>query len=178
MTTGDPDSSLTALLRRLEFILQEPIDFTATDTEASLAKVRILTAAATYFNALAVMEYGGRVGEVRESGLVEHAIGAAFQSFGGEDPHPDAFDKAAMLLRGITQGHPFNDGNKRTGFLTAAFYLSQMGIAAPDPFPDEEAFTLCLRISAGELRDVAVIAEALRGLWEGGSSTHRPCSSC
>ncbi|MBI4491217.1 MAG: Fic family protein [Chloroflexi bacterium] len=34
---------------------------------------------------------------------------------------PDPFEKAAMLLRGITQGHPFYNGNKRTGFLPAAY---------------------------------------------------------
>src|SRR5215212_7309335 len=54
-------------------------------------------------------------GAVRDRGLVEQAVAAAFQTYVGVDPHPGPFDKAAMPLRGITQGHRFNDGNKRTG---------------------------------------------------------------
>src|SRR3712207_5311338 len=109
------DASLAALLTRLRFLLREPVDFTRTDTKTTLAKVRLFTAAAMYFNVLAVADFGGRSGPSRGEGLVEQAVGAAFQSYAGEDPHPSPFEKAAMLLRGISQGHPFNDGNKRTG---------------------------------------------------------------
>ncbi len=101
----DPQPSLGDLLRRLEIVLSEPVDFARTDTATTLAKVRLLTAAATYFNILAVTDFGGRSGAVRAEGLVEHAVGAAFQTFEGVDPHPGHFEKAAMLLRGITQGH-------------------------------------------------------------------------
>jgi death-on-curing protein len=59
----------------------------------------------------------------RAPGLVEQVVAGAFHTFGGDDPHPGPFDKAAMLLRGITQGHPFTDGNKRTGILVASYYL-------------------------------------------------------
>lgn len=161
----DPPPSIAALLEHLQIILSQPLDFTATDTESTHTKVRLLTAAATYFNVLAVSDFGGRSGPVREEGLVEHVIGAAFQTFAGEDPHPDPFDKAAMLLRGITQGHPFNDGNKRTGFLVAAYYLRRMGFPTPGPLPEDAVVDLCLRVSAGELRDVRVIASELRSLW-------------
>jgi len=97
--------------------------------------------------------------------LVEQAVGAAFQTFGEVDPHAEPFERAATLLRGITQGHPFNDGNKRTGFLTAAFYLERLGYRLPDPLPNDSIFDLCLRVSAGELRDVRAIAAELRRLW-------------
>lgn len=70
-----------------------------------------------------------------------------------------------MLLRGITAGHPFNDGNKRTGMLTAMYYLAQVGFLEPNPFPTDEGEALCLRISAGQLRDVDAIAAELRRLW-------------
>src|SRR5436305_1087517 len=103
---------LASLLDRITVILQQPIDFTQTDTEATVVKIRLLTAAATYFNVLAVSDFGGRGGPVRGEGLVEQAVAAAFQTFAGIDPHPGPFAKAAMLFRGITQGHPFNDGNK------------------------------------------------------------------
>ena len=122
MAEGAP-GPLAEVLERLAFILAQPIDFAATDTDTTLAKVRLLTAAAIYFNVLSVSDFGGRAGPVREEGLVERVVGAAFQTFGGSDPRPDPFEKAAMVLRGITQGHPFNDGNKRTGFLLAAYNL-------------------------------------------------------
>lgn len=57
---------------------------------------------------------------MRSRGLVEQVVGAAFQTFERIDPHADPFERAAMRLRGVTQGHPFGDGNKRTGFLLAA----------------------------------------------------------
>jgi len=161
----DAPASLAELLERLTVILVRPIDFAATDTDSTLAKVRLLTATATYFNVLSVSDFGGRAGPVREEGLVEHVVGAAFQTFGGIDPHPHPFEKAAMLLRGITQGHPFNDGNKRTGFLVAAYYLRRAGFPTPTPLPEDAVVDLCMRISAGALRDVAAIAVELRRLW-------------
>lgn len=159
------DPSIATLLTRLRFLLRDPIDFKRTDTETTLAKVRILTAAAMYFNVLAVADFGGRPGPSRGEGLVEQAVAAAFQTYEGEDPHPGHFDKAAMLLRGITQGHPFNDGNKRTGFLLAAYYLELVGYPAPVQLSPDDVVDLCMRVSAGALRDVTVIAEDLARLW-------------
>jgi death-on-curing protein len=161
----DAESSLTDLLDQIEFLLQVPLDFTGTDPDTTQTKVRVLTAAATYFNTLALRDYGGRPGAVRQPGLVEQVVAAAFQTFGEYDPHPGPFDKAAMLLRGITAGHPFSDGNKRTGFLTAAYFLDLVGIPEPDPFPTDQAEALCLRVSAGESRDIDTIAGELRRLW-------------
>jgi death-on-curing protein len=164
MAEGD-SAQLDYLLTRLRFLLSEPVDFTSSDTETTLAKVRLLTAAAVYFNVLAVADFGGRPGPSRGEGLVEQAVGAAFQTFGSQDPHPSPFDKAAMLLRGITQGHPFADGNKRTGFLLAAYYLECVGYPTPPQLSPDEAVDLCLCVSAGELRDVGAIARELRRLW-------------
>lgn len=165
MTEGH-DPSLSELLEQLQFTLLEPVDFTKTDSETTRAKVRLLTAAATYFNVLALTEFGGRVAPAREAGLVEQVVAAAFQTYEGHDPHPEPFAKAAMLLRGITQGHPFNDANKRTGLLTAAYYLALLGIPLPEPYDTAAAFALCLRVSAGELREVETIAAELRRLWQ------------
>ena len=162
---NDERPSLPELLAQVEVLLQEPLDFTSTDSATTQSKVRILTAAATYFNVLAVARYGGRPGAVRERGLVEQVVGAAFQTFGDFDPHPGHFDKAAMLLRGITAGHPFTDGNKRTGLLTAMYFLELAGIPRPLPFPGSEGEALCMRISSGDLRDIGTIAAELERLW-------------
>ena len=161
----DPDNPVLDLLRRFHLSPEERDYFARFDTDATLHKVRLLTAAAIYFNTLAVDDYGGRLGQTRGLGLVEQVVAAAFQTYGGHDPHPGPFEKAAMLLRGITQGHPFNDGNKRTGFLLAAHYLDLLDFPYPAHLAVEATVSLCLRISAGEIRDVDLIAAELERLW-------------
>jgi len=151
---------------RLDIAAAEQLDWTRTDPETIATKVRLLTAIAAYFNVLSLTDFGGRVAPARDPRLVEQVIAAAFQTFQGEDPHPTPFDKAAMLLRGITQGHPFNDANKRTGFLTAAYYLEQMGFPLPENVSPDQAVALCIRISRGDLRDVADIRQELHALWQ------------
>lgn len=157
--------SLTSIIDQVEFHFKGEIDINNLDPETTLELVRRITQVAYTFNMLAIQEYGGRAGHERERGLTEHAVGAAFQSFGDYDPHPDPFDKAAMLLRGITQGHPFNDGNKRTGFLTAYYFLEQLGFPIPEDLSEEEVYDLCLRVSSGEIRAVEVISDSLKTLW-------------
>lgn len=159
-------AGLSALLHRLSFDLQQPFDFRNSDSGSTVVKVRLLTAAATYFNVLAVGDFGGRVGPARGDGLVEQAVAAAFQTFDGHEPHPSAFEKAAMLLRRISQGHPFNDGNKRTGFLLAAYLLERMGYEFPTTLQIGPAGQFCLKVSAGEIRDLDMIANALALIWE------------
>ncbi|MGI8916184.1 MAG: hypothetical protein ACR2JY_20825 [Chloroflexota bacterium] len=73
----DRDPSLSDLLSALRITLQEPVDFTRTDTEATTAKVRVLAAAATYLNIIAISEFDGRIGPARAPGLVEQVAGAA-----------------------------------------------------------------------------------------------------
>ena len=163
----DDELTIVDVLGQLRTSPIERTLFSRTDTDSTRAKVAHLTAAADYFNAIVVREYGGRLGPARGRGLVEQVVAAAFQSFAGQDPRPGPIDKAAMLVRGITQGHPFNDGNKRTGFLVAAYFLDLIGYRFPDRFDFALAEELCLRVSAGDIRDVSVIAAALQLLWTG-----------
>ena len=52
VTDEAPDHDLESLLGRLTIVLQQPVDFARTDTETTLVNVRLLTAAASYFNIL------------------------------------------------------------------------------------------------------------------------------
>lgn len=157
----ETDPAIAVLLDQLLAESTTPLDF----REGSPEVVRFLSRVATYLNSLAVGEFGGRLGPVREEGLVDQVVGAAFQSFADVDPHPVPFDKAAMLLRGITAGHPFQDGNKRTGFLLAVFYLERLDFPLPASLPVDAAESLCRRISRGDLRQIETIAEELKALW-------------
>ncbi len=162
----DDDAALSDMLRHLD--VASPHDL----QEGSPEVVQFLSEIAAVLNTLAVSDFGGRIGAVRQEGLVEHVIGAALQRFGDVDPHPGAFGKAAMLLRGITAGHPFQDGNKRTGFLLATFYLEQVGHSLPEHLSVESAEALSLAISAGTLRDVEEITRQLEALWQPEEGCH------
>lgn len=162
---------LRDLFSRVRFRFRDHVDFSALAPSVTLIIVRRLTQAAYRFNLLAVSEFGGRSGREREPGLVEQIVGAAFQTFGGADPHPDPFDKAAVLFRGIVQGHPFSDGNKRTGFLLTGYFLQELGISLPDALPADEVIDFCVRVSAGEVREPATIRTALLRLWGRGEAS-------
>jgi prophage maintenance system killer protein len=65
----------------------------------------------------------------------------------------------------LPRGHPFNDGNKRTGFLVAAYYLRIMDYQPPATYRVGEVVDFCVRVSAGEIRDIQEIAEEIGHLW-------------
>jgi death-on-curing protein len=50
------------------------------------------------------------------------------QSVFGEELFPSIFQKAAAITRGIISDHPFIDGNKRTGIMSALILLELNGI--------------------------------------------------
>ncbi len=59
----------------------------------------------------------------RDRGLFESALGAVYQSYGGEELYPSFEEKAANLLYLIIKNHPFVDGNKRIGALLFILFL-------------------------------------------------------
>lgn len=61
-----------------------------------------------------IQETGG-VDSLRDEGLLDSALNAPFQSFGGTDTFPSLQQKGARLGFGLIQNHAFVDGNKRIG---------------------------------------------------------------
>ncbi|MBR6834919.1 MAG: Fic family protein, partial [Oscillospiraceae bacterium] len=61
-----------------------------------------------------IKRYGGAYG-VRDESLLDSALSAPFQSFGGNEFFPTTLEKAVRLCVGLVQNHPFHDGNKRIG---------------------------------------------------------------
>jgi death-on-curing protein len=49
-------------------------------------------------------------------------------SFGGEYLHTDVYEMAAAYLFHIIRNHPFVDGNKRTGVVSALVFLILNGV--------------------------------------------------
>ncbi|MBQ7198745.1 MAG: type II toxin-antitoxin system death-on-curing family toxin [Selenomonadaceae bacterium] len=60
---------------------------------------------------------------IRDFGLLESAVNAPFQTFGGQDLYETIFDKAAHLAHGLTKNHGFVDGNKRVAIHAMLVYL-------------------------------------------------------
>jgi hypothetical protein len=130
------DDRIQRLSARIRFVLLQPVDFRRIDTASTIAKAHVLTAAASYLNTLTITEHGGRIGSVRAPGMVEQIIGAVFQTFEDIDPHPDPFDKAAMLLRGVTPGTSVRgwqqaDGVPRRSLLSQSYVDPTAGSVRP-----------------------------------------------
>jgi death-on-curing protein len=75
-----------------------------------------------FIHARVVRETRGS-GGLRDLGALRSAVDRPRMSIGGEDLYPDVFTKAAALLESLVGNHPFVDGNKRTGIVTAAQFL-------------------------------------------------------
>ena len=70
--------------------------------------------------------YGGSCGVLNE-GMLDSALQAPFQTFGGEELFPDTKDKILRLAYGLIKNHSFRDGNKRIGALVLLVLLELNG---------------------------------------------------
>lgn len=73
-----------------------------------------------------ILRYGGVPG-VRDEGLLESALAMPAAGFGEQLLHPDAPAMAAAYLFHFVTNHPFIDGNKRVGAMTAYVFLDMNG---------------------------------------------------
>ena len=91
-------------------------------------------------------EFGGAPG-VRDSGLLDSALARPenLQAYGT----PTIFELAAAYAFGVVKNHPFVDGNKRTGFTIAIFFLELNGQVFGATEVDATIQTLAL--AAGEV---------------------------
>lgn len=109
--------------------------------------------------------FGGSSG-LRDSGLLESAVATPQSSFGGKFLYADVFEMAAAYMVSIIGNHPFLDGNKRTGAMSAAVFLEVNGY---DFRADASEFTAVAfkaaqgKISVRELADFFRRAAKPRG---------------
>ena len=90
---------------------------------------------------------GGTDG-IRDEALLDSALHAPFQSFGGIDSFPSIQQKAARLGFGLIKNHAFVDGNKRIGTHTMLVFLALNGIELS--YTQEELSGFILSVAAGE----------------------------
>ena len=93
-------------------------------------------------------QHGGLEG-VRDEGLLESALARPQNLAAYEDA--SIAKCAAAYAFGIVRNHPFNDGNKRTGFVVAATFLLLNGYYLSAS--EVEVFTTISKLAAGELAE-------------------------
>jgi len=84
---------------------------------------------------------------IRDLGLVESAVNAPFQTFGGQSLYPTIFDKAARLFYGLVKNHGFVDGNKRVAAHALIVFLRVNGFDLRAS--DDEFFRVTMETAAG-----------------------------
>lgn len=89
---------------------------------------------------------GGSDG-VRDMGLLQSALNAPFQAFGGKEVYPSLLSKAAAMCRSIISNHPFVDGNKRTGIHVMLIFLEINGVKSE--YSQKELIELGFGVAAG-----------------------------
>jgi death-on-curing protein len=94
-------------------------------------------------------EHGGLDG-IRDQGLLESAM-ARPQNLFHYERITDLCRLAASYAFGIAKNHPFNDGNKRAGFMAATLFLAKNGIALTASQVD--ATNTTVRLAAGEVAE-------------------------
>ena len=106
-------------------------------------------------HSLLINETGGSDG-IRDEGLLESALNAPFQTFGGEELYKTAQSKAAKLGYYLINNHPFVDGNKRIGVLVVLVYLELNGIDVTAT--DDELIQLGLGLAGGSVTDKELLS--------------------
>jgi death-on-curing protein len=93
-------------------------------------------------------EFGGPAG-IRDEGLLDSALGKPENLFACGKP--TIFDLAASYGFGLVKNHPFIDGNKRAGFVTAITFLELNGYRFQAT--EAEAAVRTLALAAGEMTE-------------------------
>lgn len=80
-----------------------------------------------FLHEMLARETGGSIG-VRDEGLLESALEAAFSGFGDMEFYPTKEEKGARLGYNLISNHAFLDGNKRIGMYVMLIFLEVNGI--------------------------------------------------
>ncbi len=101
-----------------------------------------------YMHSETVKATGGSDG-IRDMGLLNSAVNAPFQSFGGYDVYPTIYEKAARLGFRLAQNHAFIDGNKRIVALVTLVFLRLNGVDIN--CTEAELISMFMSIAASEI---------------------------
>ena len=91
---------------------------------------------------------GGSVG-VRDEGMLDSALEAAFAGFGDRELYPTKEEKGARLGYALISNHAFVDGNKRIGIFVMMSFLEMNGIRLA--CTDDEIVHIGLSVADGRM---------------------------
>lgn len=89
-----------------------------------------------------VIEKSGGLDGLRDRNILESAVSAPLQSFGGKELFPTDLEKIARVGFGLAANHAFLDGNKRIGAMVVQLLLKWNGYV--------------LQLRQGELADMFI----------------------
>ena len=92
--------------------------------------------------------FGGSDG-LRSQDMLKSAAGMPSSSFGGNYLHPTVPGMAAAYLFHLVENHPFLDGNKRVGTMSALVFLELNGYDFDAS--DEELTDVVLQVASGKM---------------------------
>ncbi len=100
-------------------------------------------------------EHGGEPG-IRDEGLLSSALARPRNLMAYADQEPDLAALAAAYAFGISNNHPFLDGNKRTAYVVCRTFLklNECDIHASP----EEKYVTFMKLAKGELAEEALAA--------------------
>lgn len=91
----------------------------------------------------------GGLDGVRDDGMLESAIASPFQTFNSIELFPSVVSKAVRLACGLTQNHPFIDGNKRIGAHSMLLVLALNNVAIE--YTQKELIDVFLSLASGSI---------------------------
>jgi len=86
---------------------------------------------------------------IKDRGLLESAVMAPQQTWGGDYLYSSLAEMAAVYLMGLAQNHAFEQGNKRVGLAACSQFLRRNGYQLT--LTQDEAINLMLRVVNGEI---------------------------
>lgn len=108
-----------------------------------LSKEQIL-----YLHTELIQATGGLDG-LRDDNLLQSALASPMQTYDDTELFPTLIDKAVRLACGLTQNHPFIDGNKRIGAHAMLVVLALNGVSLT--YTQTELSDIFLQLASGQI---------------------------
>ena len=87
---------------------------------------------------------------IRDTALLNSALGSAFQTFGGQELYPTREEKGARIGFALIANHAFVDGNKRIGMFILLTFLEVNGVKIRPTVDD--VIRVGLGVASGEMQ--------------------------
>lgn len=102
-----------------------------------------------------IARFGGANG-IRDEKALKTSLNRPLQHYSYNEPPPSIIELATVYCSGIVKSHPFLDGNKRSGFVSAIMFLESNGYRFNAS--EEESAVQILALADSRLRDEELTA--------------------